>query len=75
MVQVGHTGTLDPMATGLLIVCIGKATKLVERYCFFFLMFVEILPEWIFMRKFECFSLSVSFAYSMSNFEISISDC
>lgn len=29
--QVGHAGTLDPMATGLLIVCVGKATKLVER--------------------------------------------
>ena len=28
--QVGHTGTLDPMATGLLPVCVGKATKLVE---------------------------------------------
>jgi len=26
--KVGHTGTLDPQATGLLIVCIGKATKL-----------------------------------------------
>lgn len=30
--KVGHAGTLDPMATGLLIVCVGKATKLVERY-------------------------------------------
>ncbi|KAL4193366.1 hypothetical protein AMTRI_Chr06g176500 [Amborella trichopoda] len=30
--KVGHAGTLDPMATGLLIVCIGKATKQVERY-------------------------------------------
>lgn len=29
--QVGHAGTLDPMATGLLIVCVGKATKLVDR--------------------------------------------
>ena len=28
--KVGHTGTLDPMAEGLLIVCVGKATKLVE---------------------------------------------
>lgn len=28
--QVGHAGTLDPMATGLLIVCIGKATKVVD---------------------------------------------
>lgn len=30
--QVGHAGTLDPMATGLLIVCVGKATKVVDRY-------------------------------------------
>jgi len=27
--RVGHTGTLDPMATGVLPVCIGEATKLV----------------------------------------------
>ncbi|MBI4530276.1 MAG: tRNA pseudouridine(55) synthase TruB [Candidatus Latescibacteria bacterium] len=26
-VKVGHTGTLDPMATGLLFLCIGRATK------------------------------------------------
>ncbi len=29
-IKVGHAGTLDPLATGVLIVCIGKATKLVE---------------------------------------------
>jgi tRNA pseudouridine55 synthase len=28
--QIGHTGTLDPIATGVLVLCIGKATKLVE---------------------------------------------
>lgn len=28
--KVGHTGTLDPEATGVLPVCIGKATKLVD---------------------------------------------
>ncbi len=28
--KVGHTGTLDPMATGLLVICIGRATKLVD---------------------------------------------
>lgn len=28
--KIGHTGTLDPMATGVLVLCIGKATKLVE---------------------------------------------
>jgi tRNA pseudouridine55 synthase len=27
--RIGHTGTLDPLATGLLVVCIGEATKLV----------------------------------------------
>jgi hypothetical protein len=26
---MGHTGTLDPMATGVLAVCVGEATKLV----------------------------------------------
>ena len=28
--KVGHTGTLDPIATGVLVICVGKATKLVE---------------------------------------------
>ena len=28
--KVGHTGTLDPIAEGVLIVCLGKATKIVE---------------------------------------------
>ena len=29
--KVGHSGTLDPLATGVLLVCIGKATKLAEE--------------------------------------------
>ncbi|MCL4230824.1 MAG: tRNA pseudouridine(55) synthase TruB [Dehalococcoidia bacterium] len=28
--KIGHTGTLDPMATGLLVLCLGSATRLVE---------------------------------------------
>jgi len=28
--RIGHTGTLDPMATGLLVLCLGQATRLVE---------------------------------------------
>ena len=28
--KVGHTGTLDPLATGVLVICVGKATKLVD---------------------------------------------
>jgi len=31
-VKVGHTGTLDPFATGLLILCIGKETKNAMKY-------------------------------------------
>ena len=29
--KVGHAGTLDPLATGLLILCLGKGTKLADR--------------------------------------------
>jgi len=29
--KVGHTGTLDPMATGLLAICLGKATRLADH--------------------------------------------
>ena len=28
--KVGHAGTLDPLATGVLLVCVGKATRLAE---------------------------------------------
>jgi tRNA pseudouridine55 synthase len=28
--RIGHAGTLDPLATGVLVVCLGKATRLVE---------------------------------------------
>lgn len=31
-IKVGHAGTLDPLATGLVIVCIGKWTKQIEMY-------------------------------------------
>ena len=30
-IKVGHAGTLDPLATGALLVCIGRATKQVDR--------------------------------------------
>ena len=32
--KVGHTGTLDPIATGVLVLCVGSATKLVELLTF-----------------------------------------
>lgn len=30
--KVGHAGTLDPLATGLMVICTGKATKCIESY-------------------------------------------
>lgn len=30
--KIGHAGTLDPLATGLLIICTGKQTKQIESY-------------------------------------------
>ena len=30
--KVGHAGTLDPLATGLLIICTGKFTKRINEY-------------------------------------------
>lgn len=30
--RIGHTGTLDPMASGVLVLCLGMATRLVEYY-------------------------------------------
>jgi len=35
--SIGHTGTLDPLATGVLVLCIGKATRLAE--------YVQRLPK------------------------------
>jgi tRNA pseudouridine55 synthase len=31
-IKVGHAGTLDPLATGLMIICTGKATKRIEEF-------------------------------------------
>ena len=31
-IKVGHAGTLDPLATGLLIICVGKETKNINTY-------------------------------------------
>lgn len=31
-IKVGHAGTLDPLASGLLILCTGKMTKEIDRF-------------------------------------------
>src|SRR5262249_14529635 len=35
--KLGHTGTLDPLATGVLVLCVGRATRLTE--------FVQDMPK------------------------------
>lgn len=43
-IKAGHTGTLDPLATGLVIVCTGKATKRIEN-------FLNLDKEYVFTMK------------------------
>ena len=31
-IKVGHAGTLDPLATGVMIVCTGRATKRIDEF-------------------------------------------
>ena len=31
-IKVGHAGTLDPLASGLMIICTGKATKKIDEF-------------------------------------------
>ena len=31
-IKVGHAGTLDPLATGLLVICTGKMTKQIDTF-------------------------------------------
>src|SRR5712692_10310163 len=35
--KIGHTGTLDPLATGVLVICLGQATRLAE--------YVQAMPK------------------------------
>ena len=47
--KVGHAGTLDPFATGLLIVLVGRATKLAR-------FFVDLPKEYVCTLQFGCTS-------------------
>ncbi|MFV0397561.1 MAG: tRNA pseudouridine(55) synthase, partial [Bacteroidales bacterium] len=31
-IKVGHAGTLDPLASGVMILCVGRATKQIESF-------------------------------------------
>ena len=56
--KVGHTGTLDPNASGVLIICLGKALKMIELMeeqtakddsCFTPLHFVNRTSDFLFV--------------------------
>ena len=56
--KIGHTGTLDPMAEGVLLVCLGQATKLSE------MLAEPCQPQWsgdrrmcLFLSSLSCLSL------------------
>ncbi len=53
--KVGHTGTLDPMATGVLPICIGKATKLAS----------------IITDGNKCYSVSMRLGFATDTYDIS----
>lgn len=42
-IKVGHAGTLDPLATGVMIVCTGKATKRIDEFQYQTKEYVAIL--------------------------------
>ena len=46
-IKVGHAGTLDPLATGLLIICIGKQTKNIQVWSYHYQWFKRI-SKWIY---------------------------
>lgn len=41
--KVGHAGTLDPLATGVMIICTGKATKRIEEFQYYTKEYVATL--------------------------------
>jgi tRNA pseudouridine55 synthase len=52
--KIGHAGTLDPLATGLLIICYGKETKSISRFMDFE---KEYIATFVFGSSTPCFDL------------------
>ena len=51
--RVGHCGTLDPMATGVLLICVGQATRLVEYL----------------MHEHKCYKATVRFGQTTNTYD------
>ena len=41
-IKVGHAGTLDPLASGLIVVCTGEKTKIIFAYLFVIILSVTV---------------------------------
>jgi len=41
-IKVGHAGTLDPLATGVMIVCTGRATKRIDEFQYQTKEYIEV---------------------------------
>ena len=44
-IKVGHAGTLDPLATGVMIVCTGRATKRIDEFQYQTKEYIELRPR------------------------------
>lgn len=52
--KIGHTGTLDPKATGLLILCTGKMTKQIDQFIGFDKEYTGIIELGSTTKSFDC---------------------
>lgn len=69
--KIGHTGTLDPLATGVLLVCVGKATKLaqdIESYE------KEYIAEFELGYKTDTYDISGKIIEEVKNFSLTKED-
>jgi tRNA pseudouridine55 synthase len=70
-IKVGHAGTLDPYADGLMIICTGKKTKEIES-------FMGLDKEYIFSLEFgkttPSFDLETEFDYEFAHRDIEINE-
>ena len=56
-VKTGHAGTLDPLATGVLILCTGKKTKEIERLQLNSKVWLSQMPTRLCTLKQQCFRI------------------
>ena len=60
--RIGHTGTLDPIAQGVLVICINKYTKLVS---FFLINFIKMSMNSVNANRLNIIFSSIVFSYTI----------